>query len=121
MTDEPYNAAERSHVKAAAKAAKRLDADRGTILRTIMDSSSGRAWILDRLERCHVFASSYSDNHLAMAFAEGERNIGLQDLSDLMQFTPDAYVLMMREANERRTAGSAGRQHPDEGTTELIE
>lgn len=109
MSDAPYNAAERSHVKAAAKQAKALDRDRATVLRSIMDSASGRAWILDRLERCHCFSSSFSPDPLAMAFTEGERNIGLQDLNDLMRYTPDSYVLMMRERNERDASTSTSR------------
>jgi hypothetical protein len=58
---------------------------------------------------------------IAMAFKEGERNIGLQILRDLMRACPDMYVLMMREANERDTLserrsdtnGNGGDQGPD--------
>jgi hypothetical protein len=124
--DEPYNAAERSHVKAAQKSARFLEKSRGEILRTIMDSAAGRAYMLDRLERSHCFVSSFHGNALSMAFAEGERNIGLQDLNDIMQFAPDQYVLMMREKNERDRTNASRRDNPREPdstdtTAELIE
>ncbi len=123
MSDEPYNAAERSHVKAATKAARFADRERGTVIKGIMDSTSGRAWILGLLERCHIFASSYSENAIRMAFSEGERNTGLQILSDVMRYAPDSYVLMMREKDERDTSSSATRDAPAEpdSVTELIE
>ena len=62
------------------------------------------AYVHDNLLRTHVFHSSFSSSALAMAFAEGERNTGLQLLNDIMQFAPDQYVQMMREANDRRIA-----------------
>lgn len=123
MTDEPYNAAERSHVKAAQKAARFADRERGDIVKGLMSTVSGRAWTHNLLERCHVFASSFSENPIRMAFAEGERNIGLQLLSDLMTFTPDTYVLMMREKNERDASTSTTRNAPAEpdSVSEFIE
>jgi hypothetical protein len=64
--------------------------------------------MLDLLERTHCFGSSFGTNALAMAFAEGERNVGLQLLNDIMSVAPDQYVLMMREKN--------GREHADART-----
>lgn len=112
MSDEPYNAAERSHVKAAVKATRVAERERAGIIRTLMDTTAGRAYMHAVLERCHVFASSFNTDSLNMAFAEGERNIGLQFLRDVMQACPDMYVLMMREANERSASQSNARR-PD--------
>jgi hypothetical protein len=39
-----------------------------------------------------------------MACAEGERNIGLRLLSDLMQACPDRYIEMLKEANGERSS-----------------
>lgn len=112
VTDEPYNAGERSHVKAAAKAVRQAERARGDIVRTIMGTVGGRAWMLDKLERCHVFSSSFNTEGLRMAFAEGERNIGLQLLSEIMSNAAPSYTLMMSEKNERDLTASARRQ-PD--------
>lgn len=96
-----YNAAERADVKAAEKAAKLFDQQKRDMTNSIMSTTPGRAWMLDRLERCHVFSISYTNNANATAFAEGERNIGLQDLNDIMATCPDMYVLMLQERNAR--------------------
>jgi hypothetical protein len=126
LNDEPYNAAERSHVKAAAKASRFADKARLETIRSIMDTVSGRAYMLGRLERCHIFASSFNTDPGLMAFAEGERNVGLQDLKDIMEACPDQYTLMMRESNDRSSAQSATRSpepssEPDSSTAELVE
>jgi hypothetical protein len=98
-----YNAADRKNVRAAEKAAKREAQERHNLLVATMSSTSGRKWIHDLLFSCHVFRASFSNDPLEMAFREGERNVGLRILDDLMQACPDDYVLMMREENGRRT------------------
>ncbi len=98
---EPYNAAERTHVKAAARQARLADRARIDILVATMSSNGGRAWILDILERCSIFATTFTGDSLRSAFAEGQRNIGLFVLNDIMQTCPDQYVLMMQERNAR--------------------
>ena len=109
MTDEPYNAAEREDVKALAKLAKQADKERQSVIMHIMDMKSGRAWLLEILEACHVFAPSFTPNALQMAFNEGERNVGLQLLASIMRYCPDDYTLMMRERNARDSASERRR------------
>jgi len=108
MSDE-YNAAERSHVRLAEKEAKREENERKEIIKGLMSLAAGRAWVLARLESCHIFAPSFSRNALDMAFAEGERNVGLQILNDIMSACPDRYADMMEERNERDAARRASR------------
>lgn len=103
-----YDAGDIRQVRRATKAARQAESDRRTVVFNLMSSPSGRAYAHDRLVRCHVFSSSFSTSNLAMAFAEGERNVGLQDLTDIMQFCPDQYVQMMREANDRNNASDSG-------------
>ena len=67
----------------------------------------------------YLFAETFSelagigDPRLIRAFAEGERNIGLKLLSDIMAVAPDAFMLMMRERNERDNAERSRSQDPD--------
>jgi hypothetical protein len=75
-----------------------------------MSTIPGRAWVWGLLEACHVFATSHTANALNTAFAEGERNIGLRILNDVMAACPDQYVVMTREANGRRTASDTNRK-----------
>lgn len=104
-----YDASNRRHVRLATKEAKREEAERKEIIRGLMSLAAGRAWMLARLESCHVFASSYSSNPYDTAFAEGERNVGLQLLNDIMSACPDRYTEMMNERNERDAARRTSR------------
>lgn len=114
MADEPYNSAERRHVREAAKAARLTDRENREFIEATMSLIQGRKWMHSLLERCHVFRTTFDRNALVMSFAEGERNVGAQILTDIVTFTPDAYVQMMREANERNSVASARRQPPTE-------
>ena len=103
-----YNSADTKDIRRAAKQSKQAETDRRSVVYSLMSSSTGRNWMYDRLLRCHCFSSSFATSALAMAFNEGERNIGLQDLTDIMQFAPDQYIQMMREANDRSIAANSG-------------
>lgn len=108
-----YNAADLKAIRRASKLAKQAEIERRGVILSVMSNPAGRNWMYDRLVRCHVFSPSFSLQALAMAFGEGERNIGLQDLNDVMQFAPDQYIQMMREANDRNQ--SNGRRTDDSG------
>lgn len=102
-----YNAAVRQNVRQAESAARLAERQATEIVRGIMSVKAGRQWMLGKLEACHVFAPTFSTNGLQMAFAEGERNIGLKLLADIMVACPDHYILMMREQNERSATADA--------------
>lgn len=70
-------------------------------IRWLMESEQGRRIVWRLLNRTGVFRSSFSSDALAMAFAEGNRNIGLQLLAQVHELCPDLYPEMVREANER--------------------
>jgi hypothetical protein len=69
---------------------------------TLMADPVGRAYVYDLLSSCHVFQSSFTTNALAMAFSEGERNVGLIITNDLITASPDNYLLMLKEAGNVR-------------------
>jgi hypothetical protein len=110
-----YNASERKDVRRAEKDARVAERHEQEVLVSIMGTIAGREWMCALLERCHVFASSFSDNAGAMAFAEGERNIGLQLLNGIMAACPAQYVLMMGERNERRQSRPGRDPEDDNG------
>jgi len=70
-------------------------------IRWLMESAQGRRIVWRMLNRTGVFRSSFSSDALAMSFAEGNRNIGLQLLAQVHELCPDLYPEMVREANER--------------------
>jgi hypothetical protein len=102
-----YNAASRKDVRRLEKQARVEERQRLDTIRVLMSTTAGRQWVYDRLSQCHVFASSFSLNAYESAFKEGERNVGLQILNDVMMASPDNYVLMMREANVRHIAADS--------------
>lgn len=105
-----YDASNRRDVRAAQKQQKVADQQRREIVNGIMSVEPGRRWMCDILESCHIFATSFSDVDLRMAFMEGQREIGLRLLMDIMGACPDQYVQMMRERNERTSAADARSQ-----------
>lgn len=105
-----YDATNRRHIRLAEKSAKLAETQRGDAIKGIMASAYGRQWMWDILQRCHVFSVSFtSASALATAFAEGERNIGLQFLNDIMAYCPDEYVAMAKESHERDITESVRR------------
>jgi hypothetical protein len=109
----PYDASNRRDVKAAEKQARLAEQQRREIVSGIMSVAPGRSWMCDLLEHCHIFHTSYNDIGLRMSFMEGQREVGIRLLSDIMGACPDQYVLMMRERNERDASYESGRRKPD--------
>lgn len=109
-----FNAAERKDVRKAEKDAKIAERQRHETVAGIMSVMPGRAWIADKLEECHVFASSFSTDPLQMAFHEGERNIGLRLLNDIMAACPNQYVVMMQERNTKDAARDRYSRDPED-------
>ena len=95
------DASDHRQIRKAQRAATIRDEARRLVILGLMSSLAGRAYVHDRLVRTHVFATSFSADPYRTAFAEGERNVGLQELNDLMRYCPDQYVAMMREATEK--------------------
>jgi hypothetical protein len=112
-----YNAADRKDIRRAEKAAKVHETMRVDFLVAAMSHKQGRAWFHEHLSRCHMFATSFTGDPLTSAFAEGERNVGLQTYSDVMAHCPDMFVLMMQEAHERElTNGRRTKPDDNDGT-----
>ena len=103
----------RKELERAAKVRQKAADD---VVLDLMSRRNGRAWVLDWLERCHVFHSSYKPDPYDTAYLEGERSVGLQLLESVMRSSPDQYVQMMRERNARDLADAS---RLEQLTTEL--
>lgn len=101
------NVGDRKSIRAAEKAAAIAAAERVAVTREIMSTTFGRAWMWDLLAQCHVFASTFTPSPLTTAFAEGERNIGLRLMADILMHCPDQYIQAQQEANERSSIADA--------------
>jgi hypothetical protein len=95
--EEEYDAGNVEHVRERIAVSKRRSASNRAVIRSIMSSNEGRDWIYNLLQNCHVYSSSFSGNALTMAYAEGERNIGLRLMAELVSATPERYLEMLAE------------------------
>ena len=114
---------DRKSVRWREKQAKLAELVRREVICGIMSVPNGRQWVYDLLAGCHIWAQSFSRDPLITAFNEGERNVGIKLLNDIMQFCPEDYIQALREANGRQSADdarsnrdSAGRQGRDPGS-----
>ncbi|HWT80867.1 MAG TPA: hypothetical protein VN648_18930, partial [Candidatus Methylomirabilis sp.] len=89
-----YNAANRKDVRRLEKQARLDERARLETTQSLMGTVAGRQWVYELLAQCHVFASSFSLNAHEAAFREGERNVGLMVLNEVMMASPDEYVQM---------------------------
>ena len=106
---QPFDAADPASVADRNRKLRLKDRERLSALGAIMEHKTTRAWLHDLLVRAHVFETSFSNNSHAMAFREGERNLGLQVLADALRADPDAYITMIKEgASERNDSRPAG-------------
>src|SRR5262245_29149169 len=78
--------------------------DQLALLTKFISEPAGRSYFYDLLAACHVYSSSFGSNAMAMAFREGERNIGIKIGADLTEASPDFYLQMLKEAENVRSA-----------------
>ena len=95
----PYDTADAATVNAARKKDARKRRERLDVVAGLMDLKQGRAWMHDFLAACHIFQTTFVAGQMDMsAFREGERNMGLRILADVMAAAPEKYIVMMDEA-----------------------
>ena len=73
-------------------------------MRKILSLPEGRRYIWSELERCKVFAPSFTTNSLLLGFNEGQRSIGIALLSDVELAKPGSYSQMFTEAMSKRNS-----------------
>lgn len=95
---EEFDASDEDQVRSKKRDAKRIERERRDFLRMhILGTKQGRDWLYGHLEQCHVFSTSFSIEPGRMAFAEGERNIGLRLYEAIMAADPRNYLTMLEE------------------------
>ena len=66
----------------------------------LMSDKRGRRFIWRMLETTGVYRSSFTGNSETF-FREGSRNVGLKLISDIHEFAPDAYPMMLEEQRKK--------------------
>ena len=70
-------------------------------IKEIASSRGGRRFLWRLFSQCNVFSTTFSSDPYSTAFNEGQRNIGLIVLNDMMQAAPEKFVTAQRGAKER--------------------
>lgn len=68
-------------------------------IQLVVSSKHGRKFYWRLLTMCHLFETSFTGNNTTF-FKEGERNIGLCLMRDLMEANPESFTLMQKEHAE---------------------
>jgi hypothetical protein len=93
------NASDPSQVKNA-KVNEKLRRDQElNDVRSVLGTIQGRRLLWKYLELCGVYKTSFTGSSETF-FLEGQRNVGLKILGDIMDADPMAYVNMMKENKE---------------------
>jgi hypothetical protein len=71
-------------------------------LRWVMGTKQGRRFMWRLLSKAGLYQSSFNTNNAVMAFNEGNRNAGLQQLNDIMEACPERYNEMLTEQKEAK-------------------
>ena len=94
-----YNASDEKQVKKARKKAEVDKALSEDVVRNIMQSATGRAWIYKKLEGCHIYGNPFIPGQSdTTAFNLGEANQGKILLAEVQSAAPDLYLTMIQEA-----------------------
>lgn len=101
-SEPAYNASDPEQVNLRRRKAGRVAKEKVDFIATIMADKAGRAWIYGLLEAAHCFRTSYVHRDAyATTFQEGERNLGLRVLNEVMRAAPAQYVTMLDEATKK--------------------
>jgi hypothetical protein len=97
--DRPYDAGDPKDVKARIKESQRWEDRKQGVLIGLLGSEEGRRWVRETLELAHVGLNPFNTDPIKMSFNCGELNIGQRLMADMMNASPQLYMLMMAEAN----------------------
>jgi len=97
METELRNVADETAIKKKTELERTKEILRRTDLRKILSWPEGRRFIWRYLEICGVFTLSFTGNSQTF-FNEGQRNIGLKLLAEIMDVAPDALLQMMKDS-----------------------
>jgi hypothetical protein len=110
------NSADQSSIDRKKNKQADYDTARKIVVRTLMSNQQGRMYIWQELSSMNVFSQTLQfgrDGHIATAFAEGRRSIGLRLLGDVTRHCPDEYMLMTKE-NAAQPQLEQANEHPEE-------
>lgn len=98
-----FNAADPVQVNNAKREAGRREKEDADVIRKLLHTPQGRAWMWRKLIACRAFAPSYAPgvgmSSKDVTYHEGQRGIGLELLAEVMKASKDLYLRMYSEQN----------------------
>jgi hypothetical protein len=95
MSKQIKNAADEEKIREEKTRQKLRQDNDDNDLRFLLATDQGRRFLWKQLEACGVFKSSFTGSSETF-FLEGQRNIGLKLLSDIMRVDPESYLRMIK-------------------------
>ncbi len=104
MSRKPHDTGDERDVKAQKTAFKLAQEREAEELRQILQTKGGRAFVWRMLSRCGIFLAPAT--HALETFRElGRRDIGLELLDEVFTSDAEAFIVMMREDQMRKSEG----------------
>ena len=98
---ETFDASDAAAVDNAAREDARKGREDADVLRGIMHTKPGRAWLYRHLERCNIYGDTFAPGQSDVtAFKLGQENIGKQLMLKAMDASTDLYVKMISEQKD---------------------
>lgn len=90
------NAADEGQVQEATRDAKLRRERELNDLRSVLNTIEGRRFLWRILEFCGLYKTSFTGSSETF-FLEGQRNVGIKLITEIIETEPEAYLLMMKE------------------------
>lgn len=90
------NAADEGQVQEATRDAKLRRERELNDLRSVLNTVEGRRFLWRILEFCGLYKTSFTGSSETF-FLEGQRNVGIKLITEIIETEPEAYLLMMKE------------------------
>lgn len=98
---ETFDAADPAATDNANREERRKAREDADVLRTIMHSKQGRAWLYRLLEGCHIYSSTFMPGQSDVTFfALGEENAGKKLMNAAIDASADLYMQMIKDQRE---------------------
>lgn len=98
---ETFDAADPAAEANAKRDASRQDRDDADVLRLLMHTKQGRAWLYRFLSKCNIYGETFSGEQThTSAFKQGQENIGKQLMLETQGASVDLYMKMIKEQQD---------------------
>lgn len=101
MTDDPYDLRRQEEDLEEKTLREKLEGQLEIDdLKWVLSNKRGRRFVRRLLEMAGVYRSSFNTNALTMSLNEGQRNVGLKLVAQMMTHCPERYIDILKEHSD---------------------